>query len=330
MLPKLAPNCCWFGQRSSSDPPFALQHISSLQGDCHGMKPAPFRYLAPTTLDEAVDALSTHGYDAKLLAGGQSLIPTMNFRLAQPAVLIDLNRIPDLATIAPTAAGGLRIGAMTRQRQVERSAEVARIAPLLYATMPYIAHVQIRNRGTVGGSLAHADPAAELPAVVAALGGQLHVRGVKGERVIYARDFYVGLFATDLAPDEMVVAVELPPLPPRHGWAIQEVARRRGDYALVGVAIQVTLDAVGRCADANLVYFSVGEGPVAASSAAQLLQGETPTAAAIDAAAEQVATKDLDPPSDIHATAAFRRHLARVLGRRALVEAFSRAGASVA
>lgn len=293
------------------------------------MKPAPFRYLAPDSVAGAIDALTEYGYEAKLLAGGQSLIPTMNFRLAQPGVLIDLNRIPELGYIKPSSAGGLRIGAMTRQRQVEQSSLVAEAAPLLAEAMPLIAHVQIRNRGTIGGSLAHADPAAELPAVVSALGGTLVAQGPGGERRIDVSDFYVGLFATDLAPDEILTEIELPPMPPRSGYAVQEIARRHGDYALAGVAVQIEMDEEARCREARIVYFSVGEGPVMATSAASVLQGEHPTPALIEAAAEKAATVDIDPPGDIHASAAYRRHLARVLGRRALEKAFGRAGVTV-
>lgn len=293
------------------------------------MKPAPFRYFAPTTLEEALDALSSYGYEAKLLAGGQSLVPTMNFRLAQPGVLIDLNRIPNLGFIEANADGGLRIGAMTRQRQVEQSTLVAARAPLLAAAMPLIAHVQIRNRGTVGGSLAHADPAAELPAVVATLGGRLVVRGQGGEREIAVNDFYIGLFATDLAADEILTEIVLPPKAQRSGFAVQEIARRHGDYALAGVAVHVEMDEAHRCIEARLVYFSVGEGPVLATGAAELLRGERPTAALIEEAARHASMIDLDPPSDIHASALYRRHLAEVLGRRALVEAFGRASVVV-
>ena len=290
------------------------------------MKPAPFRYLAPTTVGEALGALSEHGDDAKLLAGGQSLIPTMNFRLAQPGVLIDLNRIAALSYITPHANGGLRIGAMTRQRQVEQSGLVAERAPLLTAAMPLIAHVQIRNRGTIGGSLAHADPAAELPAVLTALDGTFLVHGPNGERRVAVNDFYIGLFATELAPDEILTEIEVPPLPPRSGFAVQEITRRHGDYALAGVAIHVTVDEDARCRTARIVYFSVGEGPVMAKGAAEMLVGQRPSHARIDEAARHAATVDLDPPSDIHASTRYRRHLAQVLGRRALAEAFERAG----
>lgn len=289
------------------------------------MKPAPFDYYAPSTTDEALALLTEHGYDAKPLAGGQSLIPTMNFRLAQPAVLVDLNNLPNLAYIEPTDDGGLRIGAMTRQRSIERSALVAERAPLLHATMPYIAHTQIRNRGTIGGSLAHADPAAELPVIAVTLGAQLKVQSSGGERWVAAEDFYIGLFTTDLQPEEIVAEIVLPPPPRRSGWSFQEIARRHGDYAIVGVAAHVQVDEQGRCQQAKIGLLSVGEGPVQAQGAMALLQGEAPTADLITAAAEQCATHDIDPTADIHASVAFRRHLAKVLTTRALSEAFQRA-----
>jgi len=289
------------------------------------LKPAPFVYFAPTSTDEALTLLAEHGYDAKMLAGGQSLIPTMNFRLAQPAVLIDLNNIPDLAYIEPATDGGLRIGAMTRQRAVEKSDLIAQRAPLLHATMPYIAHVQIRNRGTIGGSLAHADPAAELPVIAVALDAQLKVRSKRGERWVSAQDFYVALFATDLAPDEILMEIALPPLEPRSGWSIQEISRRQGDYAMVGVAATVSLDERGRCSGGRIVLLSVGEGPTLAHKAMATVQGELPTPELIAAAAEACAMQDIDPTADIHASVAFRRQLAKVLTKRALREAFQRA-----
>ncbi|NJN83231.1 MAG: xanthine dehydrogenase family protein subunit M [Caldilineaceae bacterium] len=289
------------------------------------MKPAPFDYFAPQSTDEALHLLAEHGYDAKLLAGGQSLIPAMNFRLAQPAALIDLNCIDELAFVEPTDDGGVRIGAMTRQSTLERSELIRTRAPLLHATMPHIAHRQIRNRGTLGGSLAHADPAAELPVVAVALAAHLRLRSRAGERWLSAADCYVGLFTTDLADDEMLVEIDLPPMPPRSGWSFREIARRRGDYAIVGVAAFVTLDETGRCSQARLVYLSVGEGPTQAFAGQQLLTGETPSAELIAAAAETAAHQDIDPTGDIHASIAFRRHLAGVLGRQALTEAFLRA-----
>ncbi len=293
------------------------------------MKPAPFAYFAPATADEALSLLAEHGYDAKLLAGGQSLIPTMNFRLAQPAVLVDLNRVQELFSLEPSADGGLAIGAMTRQRTVERSPLVAARAPLLHAVMPWIAHAQIRNRGTIGGSLAHADPAAELPAVAVALNAQIGIRSSHGPRWTAARDFFVGLFTTDLAPDELLVGVRFPPLPPRSGWGFAEFARRAGDYALAGCAALITLDAQGKCADARLVFLSVGEGPVAAVQAQAALHGELPTPERIADAARTAAHHDIDPLGDIHASAAYRRHLAEVLARRVLAQAAERARTSL-
>jgi CO/xanthine dehydrogenase FAD-binding subunit len=289
------------------------------------MKPPPFRYCVPASLDEALGLLAEHGYDGKLLAGGQSLVPAMNFRLAQPAVLIDLNSVAELSYLRAARGGGLAIGAMTRQRTLERSELVARQAPLVHETMPYIAHVQIRNRGTLGGSLAHADPASELPAVMVALDAVFHLESTRGQRTVLAADFYQGLFTTALEMDEMLVQIDVPPQPPRSGWAIQEFARRHGDYAIVGLAASVQLDERGRCREARLIYFSVGEGPTPATKAAASLVGQTPDAETICAAAAVAAQADIEPLGDIHASAAYRRHLVEVLGRRALEQAFSRA-----
>jgi carbon-monoxide dehydrogenase medium subunit len=292
------------------------------------MKPAPFAYYAPRSLPAALDLIAEHGDAGKLLAGGQSLVPTMNFRLAQPAVLVDLNRVPELAFLEDDGRGGLRIGAMTRHRTLERSALAAQRAPLLHATMPYIAHVQIRNRGTLGGSLAHADPAAELPAVMVALDARFKLVSVRGERWVAAADFYQGLFTTALEPDEILTEVAIPEQAPRTGWAFHEIARRHGDYAIVGVAATVRLDAAGRAERARLVYLSVGEGPTPAPQAAASLHGQTPTPARIAEAARLAAHADIEPLADIHATVGYRRHLVEVLGQRALSAAFVRAGAS--
>ncbi|MCY3994342.1 MAG: xanthine dehydrogenase family protein subunit M [Caldilineaceae bacterium] len=288
------------------------------------MKPAAFDYFAPGTVDEALGLLADYGGDAKPLAGGQSLVPTMNFRLAQPAVLVDLNGIEELFFIREDE-GGLRCGAMTRQRSVERSALVQRISPLLHEAMPHIAHSQIRNRGTIGGSLAHADPAAELPVLAVALDARMYVRSVTDARWVAARDFYVGLFATAMLPEEMLVEVAFPTLPPGSGWAFEEVARQHGNYAMCGAAAVVGLDSQGVVERARLVFLSVGEGPVDAEQAAALLVGEFPTAAAIRAAADTAATQDIDPVGDIHAGPAFRRHLARVVAERVLTRACEKA-----
>ncbi len=289
------------------------------------MKPAPFQYFAPTTLDQALDLLERYNYDAKPLAGGQSLVPAMNFRLARPGVLVDLNRVPDLAFVRPGSDGGLRIGAMTRQRQVERDPLVAERAPLIHETMPHIAHPQIRNRGTFGGSLAHADPAAELPAVLTALQGRFRLESKRGQRWLGADEFFVDFFTTALEPDELLVEIAVPPLPARTGWSFQEVARRHGDFAMAGLATLVTLDEQGRVQEARLVYLSVGDGPVTARQAAQVLQGQEPTEEAIQEAAEVAARQDVDPVSDIHASADYRRHLVKVLARRTLRVAVQRA-----
>lgn len=289
------------------------------------MKPAPFEYLAPESLDAALDILATRGGEAKLLAGGQSLIPVMSFRLAQPSLLVDLNRLRELDYVREEG-GELRIGAMARQRRLERDPLVARLSPLLREAVPFIAHPQIRNRGTVGGSLAHADPAAELPVVAVALDARLRLRRAAGERWVDARDFFSGLFTTVLEPDEMLVEVALPPPPAsRTGWAFLEVARRHGDYAQVGIAARISLDEAGRCREARLVYLSVGDGPVEAREAARMLHGSDLADEAIAAAADKAARDEMDPLGDIHASADFKRHLARVLTGRALRRAFARA-----
>jgi len=288
------------------------------------MKPAPFAYHRPATVDDALALLAQHGGEAKPLAGGQSLIPAMNFRLARPAVLIDLNRIATLAGIRG-GADGVRIGAMTRQRAVERDATLAQHVPLLAEALPHVAHPQIRTRGTVGGSLAHADPAAELPAVMVALGATFELRSPRGTRSVAAEEYYTGLFTTALAPDELLVEIAIPPAGPRRGSAFAEVARRHGDYALAGVAAVVALDDAGRCREARIALLSVGDGPVLARKAAKAITGEVPTADAIQEAADAAASKDVDPPGDIHASAAYRRQLVSVLVRRTLQRACERA-----
>ncbi len=289
------------------------------------MKPAPFDYLAPDSLEAALAALAQHGGEAKVLAGGQSLIPVMNFRLAQPALLVDLNRVPDLAWVRAGDDGGLSLGAMTRQRRLERDPLVAERAPLMAEAVPFIAHPQIRNRGTVGGSLAHADPAAELPAIAVALRARLRLARSNGERWVAAGDFFQGLLTTALEPDELLVEIALPPLPPRTGWSFMEIARRHGDYAQVGIAALVTLDEDGRCREARLTYLSVGSAPVVAQRAGETLAGRELSEKAIAEAAALAAAEEIQPTADIHATAAFKRHLARILTERALGRAVTRA-----
>jgi CO/xanthine dehydrogenase FAD-binding subunit len=291
------------------------------------MKPAPFEYYAPASVDEALARLAEFGWDAKALAGGQSLVPMMNFRLAQPAALVDLNGIDSLSFVRPLPGGGLRLGAMTRQRQIEFDELVGERAPLIHEAMPKVAYPQVRTRGTIGGSLAHADPSAELVAASVALRARFHLRKQGAERWVPASEFFVGLFTTVLEPDELLVEVELPPMPRRSGWSFLEVARRHHDFALVGVAAVVALDGGERCADARLVYFSVGDGPVEAHGAAQFLRGQVPSPELIREAAGIAGRDDVDPGSDINASADYRRHLVRILGERALSEAFERAAA---
>ncbi|HEX8217906.1 MAG TPA: xanthine dehydrogenase family protein subunit M [Chloroflexia bacterium] len=288
------------------------------------MKPPPFEYYAPRTRQEALDLLAEHAGEAKVLAGGQSLVPSMNFRLAQPSILVDLNGVDDLFGIHPGEDGGLLVGAMTRHRSMERSPIVAERSPLIAEAMPFIAHPQIRNRGTFGGSLAHADPAAELPALAVALDAQMRVQNASGDRWIGAPDFFLGLFTTALDEDEMLVEVSVPPLPARTGTAFEEFARRHGDYALVGAAAVVTLGEDGTVAESRLVFLSVGDMPVVSAAASSALLGQRPTEEAIRAAAEAIEA-DIDPQADIHATAEYRRHLAKVLARRTLTRAAQRA-----
>jgi CO/xanthine dehydrogenase FAD-binding subunit len=216
---------------------------------------------------------------------------------------------------------------MTRQREAERSTLVKERAPLVHETMPYIAHPQIRNRGTIGGSIAHADPASELPAIMLALDARFLLRSKDDERRLSADEFFIGLFDTAMEPEELLVEISLPAMPPNSGWAFREIARRHGDYALVGVAAVVTADQTGRCGNARITFLSVGDGPVAAVEAGQGLIGQNPTEDVIRAAAETAAAKDIDPPNDIHASAEYRRHLAKVLTTQALSEAFARARA---
>ncbi len=288
------------------------------------MKPAPFEYHAPRALDEALDLLARHGAEAKVLAGGQSLVPLMNMRLARPALVVDVNRVAGLGEVRPVGDGGLALGALTRQRTLERSPLVRRRAPLLAEAAPLIGHQATRSRGTVGGSCAHADPAAELPACSVALDARLHLASTRGRRTVGAAEFYVGLLATALRPDELLVEVEIPAPPlARTGTAFAELARRHGDFALVGVAAVIALDDGGVCRAARLVFLGVGDVPQRAGAVAELLGlgAEPRRLEAIGRAAAEA----LDPPSDLHASAAYRRRIAAHLAVRALGLAWDRA-----
>ena len=288
------------------------------------MKPAPFEYHAPDSVEEALFILHNSGGDAKVLAGGQSLVPAMNFRIVQPSVLIDLNRVPELGYVREDNEY-LRIGAMTRERHLEFDLPVVKRAPLLHEAAPHIAHPQIRNRGTIGGSIVNADPAAELPVLMIASRARLKARNVSAERWIDARDFFVGMFTTALQPDEILVEIEVPFMPPRTGWSFLEVAPRAGDYAMMGIAVLVTLDESGACQAAKLVYLNAGDGPVDAQEAAQLLQGQALSDALIDSAAEAASGMEISPFGNIHASVEYQRHLAKVLTKKALKIAVQRA-----
>ena len=286
------------------------------------MKPPRFDYLLPRSLDEALGLLAQHGEEAKILAGGQSLVPLLNFRLIRPTYLVDVNEIPGLDGIR-VDDGRLVIGAITRQRAAETSAVVRERCPLLAEAMPQIGHVQIRNRGTIGGSLAHADPAGELPAVVAALDGVLVLKSRRGERRLTPEQFFVGYLTTATEPDELLVETRIAVTPPRTGTAFMEVSRRHGDFALVGVAASVTVDASGVCTACTIALTGVGPTPIVARDAARALVGVKPTAEAYDEVGRRVADA-LRPDSDLHASADYRKHLGGVLTRRELARAVGR------
>jgi aerobic carbon-monoxide dehydrogenase medium subunit len=290
------------------------------------MKPAPFEYHDPASLDEALALLGELGGEAKPLAGGQSLVPLLNFRLARPAHLVDLNRIAELAYIRDWD-GGVAIGAMTRQWQAEGDGRVAERTPLLRQAIQHIGHAQIRNRGTIGGSLAHADPAAELPAVAAALDARLVVRSQTGERVLAPEEFFLTYLTTSLEPTELLVELRVPALPPRSGTAFVELSRRHGDFALVGVAAALTLAADDRCTDARIALIGVGPTAARGTAGEAALRGEAPSAERFREAARLVAS-DLEPESDLQASADYRKDMAEVLVRRALDTAYHNLGAN--
>jgi CO/xanthine dehydrogenase FAD-binding subunit len=288
------------------------------------MKPAPFEYLAPDSLSAVVEIMSENGEDAKLLAGGQSLIPAMNFRLVQPMLMVDLNKVSELDYIRTDENGELHIGAMTRQRTLEMDPVIAHQAPLIAETMPHVAHLQIRNRGTIGGSLVHDDPAAELPVILVALDGRMLVRSQSGDRWVNAMRFFQGLFTTDVKPEEVLVEIAIPPMAPNTGWSFLEFARRKGDYALLGVAALMTLDSNGHCIQSRLVYLNAGDTPCLAQEAADVLLNEEPSFALYQEAAE-LADAAIQPTGNIHASVPYLRHLSRVLTIRALEQAATRA-----
>ncbi|PYO25243.1 MAG: molybdopterin dehydrogenase [Candidatus Rokuibacteriota bacterium] len=285
------------------------------------MKPPKFEYHAPSTLDEALALLARYNGDAKLLAGGQSLVPLLNFRLARPAALIDLNRITSLAYIREHD-GHVRLGAMTRQRAIEFSPVVARRLPLLREATRWVGHLPIRSRGTIGGSIAHADPSAEYPAVLTALEGEVVARGPKGERTLSSGALFETYLTTTLAPDEILTEVRLPVMAEGAGWAFEELARRHGDFAIVGVAAAVWRS--GGRVTARLATAGAGGTPQRLRAAEEIVERDGLGAAAIEAAGRR-ASELVEPDADIHASADYRRHLAGVLTERALKRAAERA-----
>ncbi|HEY1570477.1 MAG TPA: xanthine dehydrogenase family protein subunit M [Pseudonocardiaceae bacterium] len=287
------------------------------------MKPAPFDYHRATDVDDAVAALHAVE-DGKAIAGGQSLIALLNLRLARPELLVDLNPLRDLDYIEPTPDGGLVIGAMTRQRAVERSALVRERCPIMFEAMPLVAHAAIRNRGTIGGSLAHADTGSELCTISLAVDARMRVRGQAGDREIKAADFFDGPLTTVLTPDEILTEIVVPPAPARSGAAFAEVSRRRGDFALAGVGGVVGVGEDGTVTHARLSYTSLGPTALRSPHAEESLLGNRLDEATIEKAASVVG-EDLSPSDDLHATATFRLHLARALTRRVLHTAAGRA-----
>lgn len=283
------------------------------------MKPAPFTYHRPETLDEALALLADHGDDAKILAGGQSLVPLMALRMGRPEHVVDIGGIDGLDRIEVTDGGAVTIGAMVRHETALTSAEIAERAPLIAETMPYVAHRAIRSQGTVVGSIAHADPAAEMPAVALATGATIIARSAAGEREIDAADFFQGYLDTALRADEILLGVRFPAWSPTAVGATVEVARRHGDYALVGLV--ATLDVSdGQITDSALAFFGAASTAIRVSAAEQALVGGPPTPERFAAAAD-IVSAELEPPADIHATTAYRKHLAGVLTRRALTRA---------
>ena len=289
------------------------------------MKPAPFKYIAASSLDHALSLKAEYGDEARFLAGGQSLIPAMNFRLARPSMLIDINGLKDLAGVDQASGEGIRVGALTRYRDLERDSGFLASCPLFADALPHIAHPQIRNRGTIGGNLSHADPASELPALTVAMEARMKLKSSAGSREVAASEFFQGLLTTDLSVDEMLVEIAFPEPKPRTGTCFMEVARRRGDFALAGVAAIVILDREGRCAGARLALCGVGETPVDASAALSSFIGQPCTDAAIEAAAAEVPGM-IEPSGNVHGTADYQRHIAGVLTQRALTIAHQRAG----
>ncbi|MGB7481320.1 MAG: xanthine dehydrogenase family protein subunit M [Burkholderiaceae bacterium] len=287
------------------------------------MKPPKFDYLRPTTVAEALEMLAAAGGDAKILAGGQSLVPMLNFRLLNPAALIDINRITELDFLREQPDGGLAIGALTRHYTLETSPLVQRLFPVLTAAMAHVAHLAIRNRGTIGGSITHADPAAELPLMMTLLEARIRLESPRGVRTLEAADFFVAALTSAVEEDELVTEIELPPLPHGAGWAFEEVARRAGDFALAAVGVILEVQD-GKVVQARVAVTGVGDTPLRIDDAETILYGQACDQPTLDEVVQAV-REAVQPMTDLHASADYRRHLVGVLARRALADAWRRA-----
>ena len=285
------------------------------------MKPAPFVYFDPESIEEVLDLLHQHGDEATILAGGQSLGPLLNMRLSTPQIIVDINRVTDLQYYKSDDTG-LKVGTLTRQSTLEDDNNIKEIQPLLAASIPYIGHRSIRNRGTVGGSVAHADPAAEWPAIMLALDGTVLIQNSTSSRTVDAGDFYISALTTDLKPGEMLVEIQIPSWSKTSGWSFVEFSRRHGDFAVLGVATQLTIEN-GQCTKSRIAIIGGGSIPIRTSKAESMLLGETISDELLKEVAEQ-ASKEVDPASDMHASAEYRRHLTSVLVSTALRKAADR------
>lgn len=286
------------------------------------MKPPAFEYRVAESVEAAVAMLADAGGDAKVLAGGQSLVPMLNFRLLRPAILVDINRIPGLAHIEEDG-DAIRVGALTRHYQLETSPAIATHLPALRAAMAHVAHLAIRNRGTIGGSLTHADPAAELPMMALLLDAVIGIELPKGRRTVAARDFFLGALSVALEADELVTDVVFPKLPPNTGWGFEEISRRHGDYALAAIGVTLTV-ADGTIAEARIAIAGADERAQRASEAEALLKGQALEPKLLDAACD-AARAAVNPNTDLHASSGYRHHLVGVLVGKALTAAWKRA-----
>ena len=287
------------------------------------MKPSKFNYFAADSIDGAIAMMQENGEDARYLAGGQSLVPMMNLRVASPSTLIDLNGVSELSDIRISPDGGLEIGPMIRTRQLETDPDIAKNNPLLAAAAAHIAHSQIRNRGTLGGSVAHADPAAELPGITLVCGAKIHLRGPAGPRVVPAVDFFQGVFTTAAQSSELIEKICFPPWPQQRHWGFKEISRREGDFALAGVAAWFDINDDGAISNCSCGAIGAGDTPLRLHQAENTLIGSEPSLGLFKEAADTI-DADIDPFDDIHASISYRREVTAVLLKRTLTEAWER------